>query len=37
MNLNPTLFFQVFMIAIVGAGLGFAALVVWHILRKRPQ
>jgi cation diffusion facilitator CzcD-associated flavoprotein CzcO len=37
MNLNLTLFSQVFMIAIVGAGLGFAGLVVWHILRKRPQ
>lgn len=37
MNLNLTLFAQAFMIAIVGAGLGFAGLVVWHILRKRPQ
>ena len=37
MNINLTLFAQGFMVALFGTGLGFAGLVVWHILRKRPR
>ena len=37
MNINLTLFAQGFMVALFSAGLGFAGLVVWHILRKRPR